>query len=53
MELLNENISNQNKQLIIDFIWNILQINPDDSLITPYNDQLLTYLTRVSSSMIE
>ncbi|CAF4297700.1 unnamed protein product, partial [Adineta steineri] len=53
MELLNENISNENKQLIIDFIWNILQINPDDSLITPYNDQLLTYLNRVSSSMIE
>ncbi|CAF3756939.1 unnamed protein product [Adineta steineri] len=53
MELLNENIANENKQLIIEFIWNILQINPDDSLITPYNDQLLTYLTRVSSSMIE
>jgi hypothetical protein len=27
MELLNENITNENKQLIIEFIWNILQID--------------------------
>jgi hypothetical protein len=27
MELLNENITNDNKQLIIEFIWNILQID--------------------------
>jgi large-conductance mechanosensitive channel len=27
MELLNENITNENKQLIIEFIWNIMQID--------------------------
>ncbi|CAF3023094.1 unnamed protein product [Rotaria socialis] len=50
---LNENITNENKQLIIEFIWNIMQIDPDDALIVPYNDNLLSYLTRVSKSMIE
>ena len=27
MELLNENITNENKQLIMEFIWNIMQID--------------------------
>jgi hypothetical protein len=27
VELLNENITNDNKQLIIEFIWNIMQID--------------------------
>ena len=27
IQLLNENITNENKQLIVEFIWNIMQIN--------------------------
>ena len=71
VDLLTENISNENKQLIIEFIWNIMQIDrrffflsefsnedlflliANDSFITPHYDALLTYLTRVSSSMME
>ena len=53
IQLLTENITNQNKQLIIEFIWNILQINPNDPLLSSYNDQLLAYLTNISSSMID
>ncbi|CAF3278237.1 unnamed protein product, partial [Rotaria sp. Silwood2] len=52
-QLLNENVTNENRQLIIEFIWNIMQIDSDDPLIVPYNDNLLSDLTRVSNSMIE
>ena len=53
IELLGENIAATNKQLIIEFVWNLTQIDPDDPLLVPHGDRLLTHLTRVSSSMID
>jgi hypothetical protein len=52
IELLSENIADGNKQLIIEFVWNLTQIDPDDPLLVPHGDRLLTHLTRVSSSSI-
>ena len=53
IELLSDNIADGNKQLIIEFVWNLTQIDPEDPLLVPHGDRLLAHLTRVSSSMIE
>jgi hypothetical protein len=53
IELLSENIADSNKQLIIEFVWNLIQIDPDDPLLVPHGDRLLAHLTQVSSLMID
>jgi hypothetical protein len=52
-ELLSENIADTNKQLITEFVWNLIQIDPNDPLLVPHSDHLLTHLTQVSSLMID
>ena len=53
IELLGEHIADGNKQWIIEFMWNLTQINPENPLFVPHANRLLARLTRVSSSMIE
>ena len=53
IESLSENITDGNTQLIIEFVWNLTQIDPDDPSLVSHGDRLLAQLIRVSSSLIE
>jgi hypothetical protein len=42
IELLSEKIADTNKQLIIEFVCNLIQIDPNDPLLVPRGDRLLS-----------
>lgn len=53
IDWLGWNITDSNKQSIIDFVWNLTQIDPDNPLLLPHGDRVLARLTEISSSMMD
>jgi len=49
-KILNENRRDENETLVFEFISNLMRRDPNDSLLIDHHEEILDYLTKISST---